>query len=416
MKSERHIPQTETWPRPLWTLACLCIGASFCFFVPGIASGQTWKRHTLDASDATAGKRGADGVRLADANHDGHLDVVTGWEEGGAVTICFNPGPERAAEAWSSVTVGSIPGVEDAVMSDLDGDGALDVISCAEGKLNQVQIHWAPQKKEDYTNPDRWTTSPIRASAGRRWMYALPMDMNDDGRIDLVVGAKNKNAMVGWLENPPETRDTDTWQLHQLAPASWIMSLESIDMNHDGHMDILYSDRRGTEPGIYWLKNPGVTEEPWSRHLLGGLGKEVMFLGTYRHRSSNQLEVICATLEGKAIQLSQQKSGKWITYEHMLPLGLTAGKSAGFADINLDGRLDWVVTTEAQRERDDLNAVAWKENLGDGWKDHPISDLSGRKFDRFEMIDLDGDGDLDLLTCEEVHDLGVFWYENPTRN
>ena len=32
------------------------------------------------------------------------------------------------------------------------------------------------------------------------------------------------------------------------------------------------------------------------------------------------------------------------------------------------------------------------------------------------MIDLDGDGDLDLLTCEEVHDLGVFWYENPTRH
>ena len=24
-------------------------------------------------------------------------------------------------------------------------------------------------------------------------------------------------------------------------------------------------------------------------------------------------------------------------------------------------------------------------------------------------------GDLDLLTCEEVHNLGVFWYENPTR-
>lgn len=30
------------------------------------------------------------------------------------------------------------------------------------------------------------------------------------------------------------------------------------------------------------------------------------------------------------------------------------------------------------------------------------------------MLDLDGDSDLDLMTCEEVHDLGVFWYENPT--
>lgn len=31
------------------------------------------------------------------------------------------------------------------------------------------------------------------------------------------------------------------------------------------------------------------------------------------------------------------------------------------------------------------------------------------------MLDLDADGDLDLLTCEEVHNLGVFWYENPAR-
>ena len=31
------------------------------------------------------------------------------------------------------------------------------------------------------------------------------------------------------------------------------------------------------------------------------------------------------------------------------------------------------------------------------------------------LFDLDGDGDFDLISCEEVHDLGVFWYENPTR-
>ena len=29
------------------------------------------------------------------------------------------------------------------------------------------------------------------------------------------------------------------------------------------------------------------------------------------------------------------------------------------------------------------------------------------------LADLDGDGDLDVLTCEEVGNLGVIWYENP---
>ena len=46
-----------------------------------------------------------------------------------------------------------------------------------------------------------------------------------------------------------------------------------------------------------------------------------------------------------------------------------------------------------------------------------FNDISGRttgiKFDRIELLDLDQDGDLDLLTCEERDNLGLIWYENP---
>lgn len=37
-----------------------------------------WPRHTVDNTSA-----GADGVRLADINGDGCMDIATGWEEGG---------------------------------------------------------------------------------------------------------------------------------------------------------------------------------------------------------------------------------------------------------------------------------------------------------------------------------------------
>jgi hypothetical protein len=33
--------------------------------------------------------------------------------------------------------------------------------------------------------------------------------------------------------------------------------------------------------------------------------------------------------------------------------------------------------------------------------------------DLIELIDLDTDGDLNVITCEEVANLGLFWYENP---
>ena len=47
------------------------------------------------------------------------------------------------------------------------------------------------------------------------------------------------------------------------------------------------------------------------------------------------------------------------------------------------------------------------------WTRHDIGGITGTKFDRIELIDLDNDGDLDLLTCEEAENLGVIWYENP---
>ena len=82
--------------------------------------GVPWQRHIIDNAS-----RGADGVRLADANRDGLPDIATGWEQGGAVRVCLNPGPARVKDKWPAVTVGNVPGVEDAVLVDLDGDGLI---------------------------------------------------------------------------------------------------------------------------------------------------------------------------------------------------------------------------------------------------------------------------------------------------
>ena len=93
------------------------------------------------------------------------------------------------------------------------------------------------------------------------------------------------------------------------------------------------------------------------------------------------------------------------------------GKSLAIGDINLDGRVD-VVTTN--RGAEPAKCVAWQTWTGSPldrkWNAHDIGGFKGSKFDLIELIDLDKDGDLDVVTCEEVAGLGVIWYENPTRN
>ncbi|NRB28077.1 MAG: hypothetical protein HRU37_10410 [Roseibacillus sp.] len=56
----------------------------------------------------------------------------------------------------------------------------------------------------------------------------------------------------------------------------------------------------------------------------------------------------------------------------------------------------------------------WSTSPADrNWSNHDIGGTEGAKFDLIELIDLDADGDLDVITCEEVANLGLFWYENP---
>ncbi|HBV32591.1 MAG TPA: hypothetical protein DEB49_09055, partial [Verrucomicrobiales bacterium] len=238
----------------LLLVGCLCSG-----LLTGLA--KPWKRHTIDSSSKAAGKLGADGVRLADVNGDGLLDITTGWEQGGAIVVYQNPGPAKARAAWPSVTVGRVVSPEDAMFIDLDNDGNLDVVSSCEGSARTMYIHWAPPKRADYWNPSAWRTEAIPATKGKQlWMFAAPARLDCRGADELFVSSKGGNASIGFLvRKDPDSlaRDAGGFEYVKLRSAGWIMSLEPLDMDGDGDTDLIYSDRRGANRGVGWLENPG---------------------------------------------------------------------------------------------------------------------------------------------------------------
>jgi hypothetical protein len=388
---------------------------------------QPWPRHAIDASS-----RGADGVRLADVNGDSLLDVVTGWEEGGRIGVCLHPGRGGAAAAgqadspvrslWPSVTVGTVRAPEDAVFVDLDGDGAVDVVSCCEGSERTVYIHWAPKDRRQYLDPKAWTTQPLPASrAVAQWMFCLPMDTDAAHGIDLVAGAKNQGAAIGCFRAPPQPRDLASWTWHAWRPCGWLMSLVAEDMDGDGDLDVLFSDRKGPRRGVYWLENPGPDSphNSWMEHVVGGRDAEVMFLDVTDLDGDGLRDVVAAT-SGEGILYLRRTAphgDAWQRHVIPVPQGIGSGKAVCAGDVDGDGRMDLVLTCE--------NATApqqgcvWLRCRGtpgrDTWEAYPISGPEGTKFDRVELVDVDGDGDLDAITCEERDNLGVFWYENPLR-
>ncbi|MFQ6132608.1 MAG: FG-GAP repeat domain-containing protein [Armatimonadota bacterium] len=377
-----------------------------------------WQRHTIDDSS-----RGADGVRVADVNGDGLMDITTGWEQGGVIRVYLNPGAESVRSPWPAVTVGEVGSPEDAVFADLDGDGAMDVVSCCEGSTQTVYIHWAPKQQERYLDAAAWTTSAVPCTENRtRWMFALPMQVDGEGGVDLVVGSKSPSATVGWLRSPNDPRDLAAWTFYPLYEAGWIMSLQARDMDGDGDKDVLVSDRKGARRGIVWLQNPGpkavAAGAEWKQHRLGDDDREVMFLTMADMDRDGRRDVVCA-VRGRGVSFLRatgEAEQPWRHHEIPMPEGCGTGKGVAVCDVDGDGRNDVIFTCENSGGKSGVRWLSYRESPTEPeWADHEISGPVGTKYDRIELLDLDRDGDLDVVTCEESENLGVIWYENPSR-
>ena len=386
-----------------------------------VRADEPWTRHTIDRASKETGTRGADGVRLADVNGDGHKDIVTGWEEGGVIRVCMNPGSGKAKRAWPAVSVGRVTSPEDAVFVDLDGDGAMDVVSCCEGGNRTVFVHWAPPNPAEYRNGKAWKTTPIDGTQGKQaWMFALPFEMDGQNGIDVVAGSKGRGASVSWLQSPKAARETNQWKLHQLCSAGWIMSLVARDIDRDGDPDIILSDRKGEHRGVWWLRNPGEAGGAWDRHLIGAADREVMFIDVADIDGDRRMDVVAAVKPAELVVLRQpdDPAKRWPAHVIELPSErIGTSKAVRVADVNLDGRVDLVFSCEqASGGKSGVGWLSYETSpLDTVWKYHEISGPAGVKFDLVQMLDLDDDGDLDVITCEERDQLGVFWYENPHR-
>ena len=283
--------------------------------------GEPWTRHTIDDSS-----RGADGVRLADVNGDGLLDIATGWEEGGVIRAYLNAGAEKAKARWPAVTVGKVKSAEDAVFADLDGDGAVDVVSSCEGGTRTMFVHWAPKDAARYLDEAAWKTAPIPVTEKQQaWMFCLPMQVGGERGIDLIVASKGSGASIGWLQSPEDPRDLAAWKYHRLYNAGWIMSLQAHDIDGDGDLDVLVSDRKGSSRGVLWLENPGAaaaqTGEKWPIHRVGGEDREVMFLTTLDLGGDGRRDIACAVRgRGMTFFISPEvPTEKWKTHEIAMP-------------------------------------------------------------------------------------------------
>lgn len=256
-------------------------------------------------------------------------------------------------------------------------------------------------------------------------MYAVPFSLSPEKSV-VVAAGKGKDAAIGWLEIPVNPEAVEEWTWHPIGPVGWIMSIIPADMDRDGDLDLLISDRRGALQACRWLENRGSAnwDEPWPNHWIGAQGKEVMFIDWADWDGDGSKEVLAVDWTDRQISIfkssgDHQQNQTWTTTNLPIPADMERPKSIVAGDLNGDKVLDLVLSSNTGKIP--LDGLVWlngKElESGSGAEFLSISGNHVAKYDKVELVDLDRDGDLDILICEENYGtnsegLGVIWYEN----
>jgi hypothetical protein len=252
-------------------------------------------------------------------------------------------------------------------------------------------------------------------------------DVDGDGRLDIVGGGKVSPATVGWFRAPTNPRDGSAWTYLPMSEVGWTMSLLTRDVDQDDDLDVVMSDRLPIrEPGgviryelrgSRWLENTGAAVG-WVNHPIGFGKGEHKFLHLADVDGDGADDVVDgvsgATYNRTYLRRNLGLWGPWEATEIQQPEGVGWYQDVKTDDLDLDGDLDFVFSYS--HAGGDLSGVVLLAAAGDGtWQRGEISGPAGTKFDNLELSDVDGDDDMDVVTSEQVEQLGVVWYENPTR-
>jgi hypothetical protein len=345
----------------------LCLSA-VTFGPPTAIDGELW-----------LGERGeGDPVYAADLDGDHDLDVLAAtdfgpaWYENSDGAGSFGPAEHFDPEPLLAYTVHA---------ADLDNDGDLDVLSCLHLEDYVVPIVW-------YENTDgAGTFGPRQIAAEGGGDFLHTPDLDGDGDVDLLWGA---HARSGWYENMDG--EGSFGSMHTLGTDR---DPGAADFDGDGDVDVLIDRARL----LVWLEN---TDGGGDFGIAHQIGERTGAIDVADFDNDGDADVL-AGFAGTVVW-HENTGGTFITGHPVTQDGVSL-HFVRAGDVDNDGDADVVATLRGSRQ------IVWYENIDGQGNFAPLSLLA----DNTDLVwslhlpDLDGDGDLDVLTA--TTDGEIVWYE-----
>lgn len=218
-------------------------------------------------------------------------------------------------------------------------------------------------------------------------------DVNNDGLKDLVIGSESTSATslsigIWWLRNNGD----NSWTKFEVDENfNNVMSIELVDINNDGNVDILASGWSAHEIA-YWL-NSGDAIPTWIKRSV----KTDYYYAHDAHAAylnkDSLVDIVGLSAYYGTVNIWYQQANGTFT-EQEVDNTLAGDRGLSIADYDNDGNLDIAVVAASVKQlaifyASSSNPIVWTKQI-------VTSDIDGAH--EVVSLDFDNDGDIDLLT------------------
>lgn len=340
-------------------------------------------------------------VEAADLDGDGIVDIVATGQGPGVVGLWTGAGGGSFSQSTLASGLQSPAYLE---LVDLDGDGDLDAVvgqSVNVTGAGQGELMW-------FANPlvganTSWTPHLVVNYPDAKVNDMTVADVNRDGKPDIVVAKGINDPSLAWLENDGTPADGG-WSSHVIDADYAGLSVMAADVDADGDLDVVSAIPAGGL--LAWWEHDGVPGDNWSVHTVAAGISYTSDIACGDVTGDGAVDIVVAYAGNDHVTLYAASGSSWIAHQ-VGPVYENEPESVKLVDMDADGDLD-VLTAVFYAD-----SVVWYENgngVGTSWYRRVIDDSLEYARDAV-AADLDGDGDLDVAAVGYFSNT-VAWYQN----
>ncbi len=299
--------------------------------------------------------------------------------------------------AAETVITNTADGAQLALAADLDGDGDQDLVSIS---AFDSELSWF---ENDGAASPTFTAHLVSTSASGPHGLAIA-DLDGDGDLDLLTASRNDNK-IAWYENNGAAEPSFTTHvISTSAGGAW--SVQAADVDGDGDLDVLSASNDDNK--IAWYENDGAADPAFSTHVVSTSAVGAFAVAAVDLDGDGDMDLLSASLVDDTIAWYENDGAADPAFtKRVVTTAADGAADVGVADMDGDGDID-IFSASALGD-----TIVWYEN--DGAADPSFTErvvtTSANGAIRVAAADLDGDGDLDLLSAS-LYDGKVAWYEN----